>query len=461
MALKTSDSLSRCDPNLYSNIYDVRSHPDVRPSPFVSKDTISFSTDKIKEEAQNYLKRTTKVMIPYDSFMRIGKYLFLSIAFPPYLVVYGLPKWIIIEGLPALFSMGSWFLNKIQQKVSQPLEQGMRKIEQLLRYFQKISQVLILPINRLLIDFGQVLKRLFHPAKEFFKELNEKIKKGFQSFGEKLKLKPKFSQIKEFFTQGLHSEKLQEGILWIKEKVFLGMSQVQNLKNFIVSHSTPLLKRVHFSQNMAERATHWISKQFEKGRSKIKQSFQPLVNFYKKSLLPPWNKLKMALQGKWKGAGEFFKRALRFLQGKQEKLKNLSSHQWLSQKWLSGKWAKKWLSIPLIKAILEWAFKSYSVVAKLAISGAIYLMQGVFQGLNFISKITLSLRKTASLLYQKISKIFEFISIVCSKFTLSLLYYLIFSGFIFSTLLIWGIGSSVHVLNQMIGRISFLKAIKN
>src|ERR1051325_11606615 len=99
---RPSDSLSRCDPNLYSNIYDIRKHPDVKPSVSAvtaPKDTIEISREKLKTEALSHLRQPGKYLIAFNSFMRVGKYLFLAIAFPPYLMLYGLPKWIIIEGL--------------------------------------------------------------------------------------------------------------------------------------------------------------------------------------------------------------------------------------------------------------------------------------------------------------------------------------------------------------------------
>ena len=56
MINRSSDSLSKCDPGSYSNIYDARKRPDVKnhrvtPSASVQKDTIEISHDKLKKEA--------------------------------------------------------------------------------------------------------------------------------------------------------------------------------------------------------------------------------------------------------------------------------------------------------------------------------------------------------------------------------------------------------------------------
>ena len=86
---RSSDSLSRCDPSLYSNIYDVRKHPDVKHTVKATatqpthRDTIEISRDKLKEEALNRVRHTSRFVIAQHGFMRVGRYLFLAVAFPP------------------------------------------------------------------------------------------------------------------------------------------------------------------------------------------------------------------------------------------------------------------------------------------------------------------------------------------------------------------------------------------
>jgi hypothetical protein len=140
---RASDSLSRCDPNQYSSIYDVRKRPDIKHEPVaatrpIHKDTIEISRDKLKEEALNRLRHTSKYMIAQNSFMRIGKYLFLAVALPPYFVIYGLPKWILVEGIPAIFSMSLWMWKKIQHRTQKQIEVANRKVSKWFNLF-KIS----------------------------------------------------------------------------------------------------------------------------------------------------------------------------------------------------------------------------------------------------------------------------------------------------------------------------------
>ena len=89
MAIRhTNDSWSRCDPNSYAGLYDV-SKLKIRPSleavkPTIHKDILEINADKIKKEALDRLRHDSKYLILQNSFVRIGKYLFVAVAFPPY-----------------------------------------------------------------------------------------------------------------------------------------------------------------------------------------------------------------------------------------------------------------------------------------------------------------------------------------------------------------------------------------
>ncbi len=100
------DSLGRCDaPSmLYDTIRNPRA-PYIPPPPIVSPDTIESTQQRMNREVLERFKGTG-MRLPHDSFVavvNIGKYLFLAIMLPPYLCLYGIPRWLIVMALPQMF----------------------------------------------------------------------------------------------------------------------------------------------------------------------------------------------------------------------------------------------------------------------------------------------------------------------------------------------------------------------
>ena len=87
--------------------------------------------------------------------MRIGKYLFLAVAFPPYFVVYGLPKWILVEGIPSIVSMFVWMWKKVQNPVQKQLESRSQKIGEIVGFIQKLGQLLIQPLVHVAVEIRE------------------------------------------------------------------------------------------------------------------------------------------------------------------------------------------------------------------------------------------------------------------------------------------------------------------
>ena len=86
---RSSDTLSRCDVNHYSSIYDIRNHPNLKKNvsstshPF-PKDSIENLHAQLKNVALSRLKRISKPTNSDNGPLRIGRYLFLAVALPPY-----------------------------------------------------------------------------------------------------------------------------------------------------------------------------------------------------------------------------------------------------------------------------------------------------------------------------------------------------------------------------------------
>lgn len=96
------DSLTKC--TTYSNPFDIKTYPTrVVPLPH-SKDTLESSREALEKDALQHLESATgKIpLILYVAICRVGKYAFLAVAFPPYMVLFLLPKWMIRKAFPKM-----------------------------------------------------------------------------------------------------------------------------------------------------------------------------------------------------------------------------------------------------------------------------------------------------------------------------------------------------------------------
>ncbi len=484
---RASDSLSRCDPNLYSNMYDVRKRSDIKHEPIQAtqpthKDTIEISRDKLKEEALNRLRHTSKYMIAHNGFMRIGKYLFLAVALPPYLALYGLPKWLLVEGLPSLFSMQVWVWNKIQQKAQKPIDAGKRKIIQVAQFMRNVVvQVLIQPITRLALEIRRRIERMREQTLQFFNRLAESVKstltKPFITVAERFKgLQKRLSQLREKTTEQAHtlSTRLQESIQWIKQSPQLlwnwGQAQFQKVLNgSIGSWRIKWNKKFQTSQGLAQKGTEWISTGFTKTWNGVKQPFEPFVSFYRQQVLPQWRKLKETCTQTWQKLREFFQRkhqgAVAFLQKKQEKLKRLSyqnvldyilSHTWMGKlpANLQNK-LKKWLSHHFTRAAGEKFIKFYSIFAHGFWQFFKYFLNLAALGMKVVLKLFNSLQNYVKIGNQKALAILGVTHQIYQKIVRYTLYYSLLGIIMTSIIVLWGIKYLSNLMNTLTPKLSF------
>jgi hypothetical protein len=480
---RTSDSLSRCDPGLYDSIYDVRRRPDIKHEPIhatqpTHKDTIEISRDKLKEEALSRLRHTSKYVIAQNSFMRIGKYLFLAIAFPPYFMIYGLPKWILVEGVPAIFSMCVWMWKKVQQKSQKPLEAGTRKVVQMIQWMRNVVHVMIQPVVHLALEIRRKIQRLREQTLQFFKEMNEKVKKDIHQ--PRLRLAQGFKQIQNRLSHirtqlTAQAHRLQEGIQWIKQSPQMvwgwGQMQMQNLKELATSWSIQWGKRFQTSQQLAQRATHWVSNQFKHRWDNLKGHFEPLAAFYRQYILPEWQALKEICKGKWQQTRHFFhqkhQRALAFLQNKQEKLKRLSypyvldrllTHAWMKKlPMYFQQWLKQWLSHPIARAIGEKGVKIYCYMARGYLGIVASLLHALSYGAKWIRNTCDFIKTYAKLGKQKVLEIGNRSYNACRKFALYSLYYFLLGLTMAAILLIWTVQYLGHLMKSLTPSLSFVE----
>lgn len=407
---RSSDSLSRCDPSLYSNIYDVRKRSDLKPASVaatqpIHKDSIEISRDKIKEEALSRLRHTSKYVIAQNGFMRIGKYLFLAVAFPPYFALYGLPKWILVEGLPTIFSMVGWMWKKVKGQTEKHIEAGTHKCVAMMQFMQNVAHALMQPMVHIALEIQRKMRQMRDNALQFFKhrmrQANAFFLTPYFKTVEKFKhVFQRFAQVREKLsthTQVLMT-RMQEGMQWIKDspQIFLGwgQAQIQFFNQHAVSWGTQWKARWQNSQQWAQHATEGVFQGCKSGIESLKRHFAPVIHVLQELQLR-WQKLSKSCKGKWQQTRDFFQqrhqRALIFLQRQQERIKLASAqrliHYFMSHPWM-GKlpsrlqiWLRALLAHSVVHAICHTAIQVYAFLARGCLKMATY-------GLNLVAQLT-------------------------------------------------------------------------
>lgn len=94
-------------------LYDTVRNPAARNIPpkdsvdpvGLNKDTIETTQQRLNREVLEKFQNTSS-RLPHQTFvvaMQAGKYLFLAIMIPPYICLYGIPRWLLMDALPQFF----------------------------------------------------------------------------------------------------------------------------------------------------------------------------------------------------------------------------------------------------------------------------------------------------------------------------------------------------------------------
>jgi hypothetical protein len=464
---RSSDSLSRCDPSLYSNIYDVRSRPGVKheaaPIPMGPKDTIEISRTKIKEEALNRLRFTDKRVVAQSSFMRIGKYLFLAVAFPPYLLTYGLPRWVIVEALPAILSLTTWMLSKVKEKAKNQTDIIAEKVNQIREWMQQALRGFIQPIAGITTGFRQGLTYIRQRLVQFFNPIQEVLKFAlvppFVKLAEGSKrMQRKFSQMKEWLSERVQhmANRIQAGLQWIKQMpatvLGWGQTQFQQLSAIVVSWVPHWSARFETSHQMAQKITEGIFKLLQQGKEGVKVRFRPIQVFYQQFVQPKWQHLRTTMKRKWEQTRDFFQqkhqKAFAFLERKQEKLKKVS-YQHLYDYLLSRAfirklpirwqaWFKKCLVHPLVRTLCGGGIKLFATVSGAFLRVMSSGMQLISKAYSKISHSLHTLKGYVVLAGQKTSQGIHVGGYVIRKGILLGIYYSLLLTMMSGILMVWG-----------------------
>ncbi len=136
------DSIASCKQN--ADLFDeIRGDPysiQMKKCPPMrgSKDAIESLQQKIEREQFEVFK-ANNFRLPKGSFVVIGtagKYLFFVVMLPPYIFLYGIPKWLLTQATPAIYEV----LKKMQQKLAtQAAAISSRILSQILELYESLK----------------------------------------------------------------------------------------------------------------------------------------------------------------------------------------------------------------------------------------------------------------------------------------------------------------------------------
>ena len=164
------DSISRCDDG--NSIYStIRNHQTPRQLPAANSmdKFIAKPEESPQESVQARLNREMfnkvdkmSMPLPHDSFVavvQVGKYLVLAIMLPPYLLLYGIPKWFFSVAVPQAMD----FAKQQFTRLGQMFQQWSNKVVDLMK--GALDQTL-----------GEALRMMQQQGKRFLNYANEMMK---------------------------------------------------------------------------------------------------------------------------------------------------------------------------------------------------------------------------------------------------------------------------------------------
>lgn len=464
---RPSDSLTRCDPGLYSNMYTINSHASFKPQTVapVKKDTLEISREKLKEEAIQKLHRPIKFVIAQQSFMRIGKYLFLAIAFPPYLAIVELPRWALSTAIPFILSTYAWLWSKVKKTVEPRLDTANHYMEHIRQFFGTMNRRLIPPVERLILHIRHTVQRMLQSA-QFVKpkmlELRNQLKsilaipRGY--FRERLDLtRKKIAEIKAWSVEKGEkaSELVQETLQRIKQspQMFLGWGQmqIQNLNEKLAIWKPVWNKPLEKSKNLTDKVIGWTLRHLKNEGAGLKKELSSFFNMLNKHLQPGWQMVKRINRK----MSEFFqdkhKRALIFLQKKEKRLKEFSrerwEHLWISR--LPSQWQsflKRIFNHPLTQKLFKQMKDAYCFVALPILQFCQFLLIAAGKG---ASQVSTNYGKLKDFIIQMGFNLHEYMQMALIKsqrFAFLGLYYFLLGTIMSGVLFSWAINSAGEVI---------------
>ncbi|MBA2367851.1 MAG: hypothetical protein H0V82_02365 [Candidatus Protochlamydia sp.] len=438
---RPSDSLARCDPHAYSNLYDVNKKVDIRVANAgatqpINKDTLEISKEKLTKDAMNRLRHTSKYTIFQTGFMRVGKYLFLAVAFPPYFLLFGIPKWILVQGLPALMTICTAAAEKVKKKIKKRTDAVKQRIAQAVLSIQQTLHRLLLPIIRLGLDIYNAFHRMRQKASSYmlrmrnkakvFLRVDLKIKKAARNIKEKIKnsytrLQERKIKIQARLAVQLHTtvQLMRVCQQWIVQLPEWGTAQFGKIARTSRTLKEKWKGKFNISQKAAEKSMEWLTKQKQQAVRSIKLAIVPVQQYYQNNIKPLLVATSAYLKDKKKKGADFFNHKrnqfLQILHDGQEKLKNMTfqhASEWLIR--TSGfsrfpsylQWAlKKLIGNSLVLFMLRNGFKIVSNMARFYLFGLSFIILNLSKISHVLSKGIKLLKISAKTFFRQVLNI--------------------------------------------------------
>jgi hypothetical protein len=422
-----SSSLSRCQPDLYSNIYTVRKHPDLKPNavsstPSLPKDTLQVSQEQLKKDALKRLRHTSKYVIFQSGFMRIGKYVFLAVTLPFYLTVYRIPKWLLVEGIPFILTVCTTTVQKVVERLKQRIEIIIQKMSRVLHQIQTVLRVLIQPIIRVALEIRNAIQRMRQSIFNAFKRIRKEKKSDKASLTLAKRLGNIFKATQQQFVRAKQWVINQAISLWnpIQQKLAKlspqkllakGNNLALRLKEKPIFRQ--LLSKFHTAKHIAGKGTNWVFDKFttwcqkgftwigQKVKAKYKQAISPILKRIQNKVKSFWLQLRDFL-------GNKRRQILDWLEKKQSNLKELNAEKVLT--YLSAKLS--FLRIPnSIKHLIASLFWSRPVKDALNL-----ILKSVYSLFSFFSKGVNSFFHIIDVAFNFVSKALNHLIVFVSSF---------------------------------------------
>lgn len=462
-----TESWSRCETDRYSNIYDVRSHPEfksvVKAAPVV-KDTISISDEQLKQDALKHIAGFSRLVNKKNPAFRYVKFIFTGIVYTPYLLLFRLPKYVVTESIPVVESAVNWLWKAITNKIQKPAVIFVHQYWlNTLQYFQKVKNTMLRPITHCALGIQQFYRWLkerafrgLEAAKKLIRFMQRPLN-AFKKIGNRAR-----NRVSDFGVQIVRDIKkiiefMQYPIKWV-QKLFhvinqFALSIIPKMGPFWKGWKIKLKESFKFPRNGAWEKAMTISRFFKHQKEMLLKELDPIISFYKEYIAPVAKKIKENGKKYWKQfkgfCGRNHEKALAFLKQKQEKLKRASSHDvlqaFLSHPWIARlpRFFKKWFNriIPqkLSRICFIIGFNVYKGVAALLLTAT----ASVLQLLSLASKFgLLGLNLINKGFSQVLQIIFQGIGFVCKhlqKVLFYALYYFLLFATIFTILLLWSV----------------------
>lgn len=461
--MRPSDSLSKCDTHLYSNPYQVGNHPELKASSTtrsMPRDSIEGAKEALHKEALSRLKHTSKYVVMQQGIIRVGKYLFLTAALPPYLLLYRIPKWILVEMMPIVMTFFGQMGNKIKLPIQKRIDAVIQKFTHFMQKAQEVIHGLIQPVINVLLEIRNVVYQINRRALQFMNRLFKREKKEKTGFS--FSLNEVFRRAQEGVLKGIRwitqqgaalFTPIQIGLAWIKQSshvLSFNRQSFTSLKKGMQTILGPLSSTYQASQKIVTAMTNWAARQFSWCGEKVGQVFRQTTKW-----IPPlWHKTRSVFNQVREFLERHRQRFWGYVKELQAKLKALTARQVLHTlsaklKWLPGplqRFFNRLIHHPIIETLLHFFLKGFSFVFSCLTNGVSWIGQGISKGWSFLFNLIQLIKQMAAPTAKFVSQKGLFGWGYLTRTCYHLVVWIVMLGILFS----WGIKAGAKTSTQFL-----------